>query len=130
MISPLSEENQTLHALSALAQVQRLRAFRALVVAGAAGLSAGALAQQLELAPSSLSFHLKQLVHANLIHCQAQGRFLIYRANFERMNAVLAYLSEHCCQGQVCDLVPSTCAAPLSTSPLQSQAALCKPPHL
>jgi DNA-binding transcriptional ArsR family regulator len=89
-----------LQALAALAQVQRLRAFRALVVAGPTGLTAGDLALRLQLAPNALSFHLKGLSQAGLINSEAQGRFVLYRARFERMNGLLAYLVEHCCEGQ------------------------------
>ena len=88
--------------LGALAQPSRLRAFRALVVAGQQGLTAGALALQLDVPPSSLSFHLKELTHAGLVDCEPQGRFLLYRARFGRMNALIHYLTEHCCQGQSC----------------------------
>ena len=95
-------ESQALDALGALAQALRLRAFRALVVAGADGMTAGALAEQLGVSPSALSFHLKELARADLVESESQGRFIVYRAHFERMNALLAYLTEHCCQGQDC----------------------------
>lgn len=104
-INPI--EQQAVRALSALAQVQRLRAFRALVVAGPEGLTPGAMAAQLEIAPSALSFHLKELAHADLVSVEPQGRHLIYRAQFDRMNALLAYLTEHCCAGQPCEAVPA-----------------------
>ena len=89
-------------ALAALAAPARLRAFRALVVAGPEGLTPGTMAEQLEVAPSALSFHLKELTHAGLVSSEARGRNLIYRADFARMNGLLAYLTEHCCQGQAC----------------------------
>ncbi|MGQ9724690.1 MAG: ArsR/SmtB family transcription factor [Tepidimonas sp.] len=95
-------ETQTLHALAALAQSIRLRVFRALVVAGPAGLTPGALAAALGVAPSALSFHLKELLHAGLVTQQRHGRNLIYRAAFDTMNALLAYLTENCCQGNAC----------------------------
>jgi ArsR family transcriptional regulator len=104
-------ETLAIAALAALAQPSRLRAFRALVVAGAEGLTAGALAQQLDVPPSSLSFHLKELAHAGLIQSEPQGRFLLYRAEFARMNALLAYLTEHCCQGQDCGVNQTVCAS-------------------
>lgn len=100
-------EQEAVRALAALAQVQRLRAFRALVVAGPAGLTPGAMAEQLDVAPSALSFHLKELAHAGLVSIEPQGRRLIYRAQFGRMNALLAYLTEHCCAGQPCEAVPA-----------------------
>ena len=83
-INPI--EQQAVRALSALAQVQRLRAFRALVVAGPEGLTPGAMAEQLGVSPSALSFHLKELAHADLVSVEPQGRHLIYRAQFDRMN--------------------------------------------
>jgi DNA-binding transcriptional ArsR family regulator len=106
-------ESQAVEAMAALAQTQRLRAFRALVVAGSEGLSAGALGNLLQLTPSALSFHLKTLSHAGLITGQASGRHLIYRAEFARMNNLLTYLMQDCCQGQSCAVVPekaSTCS--------------------
>lgn len=121
--SPSLEEPDAVLALAALAQTQRLRAFRALVIAGPTGLSAGTLAQQLELAPSALSFHLKELAHVGLIGSQNQGRFVIYSARFERMNALLAYLTEHCCAGQSCGPAQACGTAP---QPASSQAQPCR----
>ncbi len=111
-ISPLITETHAVKSLAALAQAQRLRAFRALVVAGSDGLTPGVMAEQLDIAASALSFHLKELVHSGLASCEPRGRNLIYRANFDHMTALLAYLTEHCCQGQAC-AVPdvSACTA-------------------
>lgn len=89
-------------ALSALAQEVRLRLFRALVVSGPQGLTPGALAAQFEVAPNTLSFHLKELTHSGLVNQERQGRHLIYRVSFDQMNQVLAYLTQNCCQGQTC----------------------------
>ena len=97
------DETAALKALAALAQTQRLRAFRALVVAGPGGLTPGAMAEQLAVAPSALSFHLKELSYSGLVTSEARGRNLIYRANFPQMNGVLRYLTEHCCGGQPCE---------------------------
>jgi ArsR family transcriptional regulator len=106
------DEVAAVRALAALAQAQRLRTFRALVVAGPDGLTPGAIAEQLEVAPSALSFHLKELAHSGLVSSEPRGRNLIYRANFEQMNALLGYLSEHCCQGQACAVTDTaSCAA-------------------
>jgi DNA-binding transcriptional ArsR family regulator len=105
MESKLSEPDVVL-ALAALAQPLRLRVFRALVVAGPVGLTPGALSEALGAAPTTLSFHLKELAHAQLISQERDGRHLIYRADFTRMNGLLGYLTEHCCQGQPC------CGAP------------------
>lgn len=96
------ESKSVVKALAALAQPSRLEAFRALVVAGEAGLTPGALSAALQVAPNTLSFHLKELVHADLVSQERNGRNLIYRAQFDRMNAVLAYLTQNCCQGEPC----------------------------
>ncbi|PUE61398.1 transcriptional regulator [Limnohabitans sp. Rim8] len=101
-------DTQVVEALAALAQGQRLRAFRALVVAGKEGLTPSALAALLQIAPSALSFHLKNLSHAGLVSAEASGRNLIYRAEFARMNNLLTYLTQDCCQGQSCAVVPET----------------------
>ena len=104
------EETQAVTALAALAQGQRLRAFRALVVAGPQGLTPSALSAALDVAPNALSFHLKALAAAGLVTVEPRGRNLIYRADFQVMNAVLGYLTEHCCAGAACELTaPSAC---------------------
>lgn len=86
----------------ALAQSVRLRVFRALVVAGPEGMTPGALTEALAVPATSLSFHLKELTNAGLVSQERQGRHLIYRASFDQMNDLLAYLTENCCQGQAC----------------------------
>ncbi|ATA52867.1 transcriptional regulator [Variovorax boronicumulans] len=96
------EEKNVIQALAALAQPVRLQVFRALVVAGPVGLTPGVLAEQLGVPSTSLSFHLKELTHANLVSQERDGRNLIYRAVFEQMNALLGYLTENCCQDEAC----------------------------
>lgn len=96
------KELDVVRSLAALAQEVRLRVFRALVVAGTEGLTPGVLSEQLAVPSNSLSFHLKELVHAGLISQERQGRNLIYRASFETMNELLGYLTENCCQGATC----------------------------
>lgn len=106
------DEIQILVALAGLAQVQRLRTFRALVVAGPDGLTPTAIAEQLGMTPSALSFHLKTLTHALLLSVEQRGRNLIYRANFETMNSLMGYLTEHCCQGAACEVAElAACAS-------------------
>jgi ArsR family transcriptional regulator, arsenate/arsenite/antimonite-responsive transcriptional repressor len=100
----LFAESQAVKSLAALAQAQRLRAFRALVVAGTDGLTPSLMAEKLDIAASALSFHLKELVHSGLASVEPKGRNLIYRANFLQMNALLAYLTEHCCEGMPCEI--------------------------
>ena len=106
------EESDVVKALAALAQPIRLQVFRALVVAAPRGMVPGTMAEGLGISPSSLSFHLKELVHAGLVTQERASRNLIYRAAFERMNAVLQYLTLNCCQGDECavDTVAASCS--------------------
>ncbi len=85
--------------LASLAQPTRLDVFRALVVAGSYGLAAGTLAEQLGVSAPVLSFHLKELRVNSLIDSEQQGRFVIYRARYDTMNALLAFMTENCCAG-------------------------------
>jgi DNA-binding transcriptional ArsR family regulator len=91
-------------ALAALAQPARLRIFRALVGAGPEGMTPGDLSSTLGVPASTLSFHLKELTHAGLATQERDGRRLIYRPALARMNALLGYLTAHCCQGVDCGL--------------------------
>ena len=102
------EEATAIQSLAALAQAMRLRVFRSLVVAGTQGRTPGQLGEELEVAGATLSFHLKELAAAGLVTQQRDGRNLIYRADFAQMNALLGYLTEHCCQGQACEAVPDS----------------------
>jgi DNA-binding transcriptional ArsR family regulator len=95
-------------ALSALAQESRLAIFRALIVAGPTGRTPSVLADALKLPPATLSFHLKELTHAQLLTQERQGRYLIYRVNIPGMNEVLGYLTKNCCQGEgICVDLPN-----------------------
>jgi ArsR family transcriptional regulator, arsenate/arsenite/antimonite-responsive transcriptional repressor len=109
------DENAAVASLAALAQGMRLRVFRALVGAGPQGLTPGALSATLDVPASTLSFHLKELMRAGLVSQQRDGRHLIYRPALEQMNALLGYLSAHCCQttdSGPCDIeAASGCAA-------------------
>lgn len=93
------EERHIVACLSALAQPVRLRVFRALVGAGARGLTPGALGGALDVLPATLSFHLKELARAGLVTQQRNGRHLIYRASVAPVDALIAHLSAHCCPG-------------------------------
>ena len=96
------ESKDVIVALTALAQASRLAVFRLLVQAGEEGVPAGKIAVALDIPPSSLSFHLKELSYAGLIKSKQSGRFVIYSANYERMRGVLGYLSDNCCNGKTC----------------------------
>ena len=86
-------------ALAALAQDTRLAIYRLLVKRGPDGHAAGEIAARLDLPGATLSFHLKALTQAKLVEVRRSGRFLHYRANFARMNELVAYLTENCCSG-------------------------------
>lgn len=96
------EEKDVIRSLAALAHALRLQVFRALVVAGPQGLTPSVMAEGTGVAPTALSFHLKELVNAGLVTQERQGRNLVYRAAFEQMNGLLSYLTANCCQGQPC----------------------------
>ncbi|QIE29285.1 ArsR/SmtB family transcription factor [Caballeronia sp. SBC2] len=85
-------------ALAALAQETRLATFRLLVTAGPPGMSAGAIAEHLGLAAPTMSFHLKELAHSGLIEGEAQGRFVVYRAQYDHMQQLIDFLMENCCE--------------------------------
>lgn len=102
------ETRQVLAALSAIAQESRLAIFRLLVQVGPDGMAASKIAEQLDIVPSSLSFHLKELVHAGLITSRSAGRFVIYAADVAVMNGLIGYLTENCCGGVPCG--PAGCA--------------------
>lgn len=86
--------------LAALAQETRLEVFRLLVQAGPDGLPAGAIAEQVGVPPSTLSFHLKELDHAGLVRFWRVQRQIFYAAEYERMRELLTHLTEHCCGGR------------------------------
>ncbi len=89
--------SDALACLGSLAQETRLSVFRLLVQTGPGGLAAGALAETLKVPATSLSFHLQALLHAGLITQERRGRQLIYSANYSRMDALIAFLTENCC---------------------------------
>jgi|TARA_B110000305_G_C19292529_1_gene564916 ArsR family transcriptional regulator, arsenate/arsenite/antimonite-responsive transcriptional repressor len=97
-------EISVIKALSALAQTNRLQIFRELVQKGTEGMTPALISESLGLAANTLSFHLKELMNADLISQERIGRNLIYRAQYDRMAAVLSFLTQNCCQGEVCEL--------------------------
>ena len=96
------KDQEVVRVLAALAHASRLQIFRQLVVAGPLGMTPTQLSEALSMQATALSFHLKELTQAALITQERDGRNLIYRAAFDTMNAVLAYLTDQCCQGQPC----------------------------
>jgi ArsR family transcriptional regulator len=106
------ETKSALTALTGLAQETRLEIFRELVEQGPEGLAAGALAERLGLANATLSFHLKELTHAQLVNARQAGRFIYYSANFTTMTDLVAYLTENCCRGKTCDIACAPVSRP------------------
>jgi ArsR family transcriptional regulator, arsenate/arsenite/antimonite-responsive transcriptional repressor len=96
------EKTDAVAALAALAQDSRLDVFRLLVQAGPDGMPAGAVADQLELAPNTLTFHFDRLRMAGLVTVRREGRSMIYAARFDKMNALVSFLTENCCGGTPC----------------------------
>ncbi|MBL8704308.1 MAG: helix-turn-helix transcriptional regulator [Rhodospirillales bacterium] len=115
------DTRQAVLALGALAQETRLDLFRLLVQRGPEGLPAGVIAEKLGVLPSSLSFHLQQLVYAGLITQRRASRQIIYTAAFESMNALMGYLTENCCMQASCASDAAGCApARLDEKPRRS----------
>lgn len=96
------EKAEALEALGGLSQESRLDIFRLLVEQGPEGLPAGAIAERLDIANATLSFHLKELSHARLVGARQAGRFIYYSANLDTVNGLVAYLTENCCKGAGC----------------------------
>ena len=107
-------------ALGSLAQETRLATYRLLVEAGPEGIPAGQIAELLDVAPAALSFHLKELSGARLVSSRSEGRFIYYSADFERMAALMSYMTQNCCRGMpqecltVMETALSECCSPAS----------------
>ena len=95
-------DTEVVKALAALAQESRLRLFRLLVVAGREGATPTRMGEVLDIAPTSISFHMKELVNAGLVSQERDGRHIIYRAQVESMNELLGFLTANCCGGEPC----------------------------
>jgi len=111
------ETKSALLALAALAQHARLSVFRTLVQAGPAGLAAGRIAELTGIHPSSLSFHLKELAHADLVASRQDGRFVIYTSRFGTMNSLISFLTDNCCGGNPCGPAEAACASHAAAQP-------------
>ena len=96
------EKTGAVMALAALAQDNRLDVFRLLVRAGPEGMPAGTVAEALDLAPNTLTFHFDRLRTAGLVTVRREGRSMIYAAQYEAMDDLLGFLTENCCSGVSC----------------------------
>lgn len=104
------EDKDVVRALAALAQDLRLKLFRALVVAGNQGMTPTVMAEGAGVPPATVSFHLKELMNAGLVTQERMGRNLIYRASFDKINAVMMFMTANCCGGEACvELADATC---------------------
>ncbi|MBL8577723.1 MAG: winged helix-turn-helix transcriptional regulator [Mesorhizobium sp.] len=112
------DERQALTAFGALSQETRLRILRLLVVAGPDGVAAGAIAEQVEVSPSNVSFHLKELERAGLVSARRDSRSIVYSAEFDSLTGLIRFLMEDCCAGR-----PEICA-PAASAPCCSPKAL------
>ena len=93
------ELSNSINILSALAHESRLVIFKQLVQAGPNGLQPKSLSNNLNMPAATLSFHLKELFHANLVEKNKQGRFIYYSAQYQTMDELIDYLKENCCSG-------------------------------
>jgi ArsR family transcriptional regulator len=114
------EKSNAVAALAALAQDNRLDVFRLLVEAGPDGMPAGQVAEALDLAPNTLTFHFDRLRGAGLVTVRREGRSMIYTAQYDTMNALLAFLTENCCGG-----IPGRCL-PAQRRKTVGRASRCK----
>lgn len=106
--SGIVKSKDAVEALAALAQDSRLAVYRLLVKRGPKGYPAGEIAERLDIPAPTLSFHLKALAQAGLVNLRREGRFVHYSANFVRMNALVAFLTENCCS--LADACEPACA--------------------
>jgi len=111
------EQRQAIASFGALSQETRLQIVRMLVVAGPDGMSAGSIAERLEVSPSNVSFHLKELDRAGLVGQQREARSIIYTANYDALSGLVRFLMEDCCSGhpEICvPVATATCCAPMT----------------
>lgn len=114
---PPMQTTQTVKMLSALAQESRLSIFRLLVQQGPEGLPVGVIGEHLGIPSATLSFHLKELLHAGLVTSRQSGRFIYYAPVIEAMNDLVGFLTENCCGGQSCKPPTQRAKAPTAARP-------------
>jgi DNA-binding transcriptional ArsR family regulator len=109
------KESQALTAFAALSQETRLGIVRLLVRAGADGVAAGDVAEAVSVSASNVSFHLKELERSGLIAARREARSIIYRANYDALRDLIAFLMKDCCAGhpEICaPVLAETCCPP------------------
>lgn len=112
------DKRQALVSFGALAQETRLRIIRILVVAGQEGMAAGAIADEVGVSATNVSFHLKELERAGLVSQHRAARLVIYSASYEALAGLVRYLIEDCCAGhpEICAPARETPSAVASTT--------------
>ena len=113
------DERQATLAFGALAQETRLNIVRMLVSAGPAGMAAGAIAEKAGVAPSNVSFHLKDLEHAGMVGSRREARSIIYSANYDTLSGLIQFLMKDCCAGhpEICTpALAASCCPPAKTT--------------
>ena len=119
------EERQALIAFGAMSQETRLRIVRLLVKAGPQGMAAGAVAEAVDVSPSNVSFHLKELERAGLVTARRDSRSIVYSAEYDALSGLIRFLMEDCCGGhpEICaPALAPTCCAPAEANALQEIA--------
>lgn len=109
------EERHALMAFGAMSQETRLRIVRLLVKTGPEGMAAGAVANTVEVSPSNVSFHLKELERAGLVTARRDSRSILYSAQYEALSGLIRFLLEDCCGGrpEICEPARAVaCRAP------------------
>ncbi len=122
-VSPSMKTADAIKVLSALAQESRLAIFRLLIEQGPEGLPVGAIGDRLGLANATLSFHLKELLHAGLVTSRQSGRFIFYAPVIAAMNGLVGYLTENCCAASGGQCLPT----PVVKRATTKRAATAKP---
>jgi DNA-binding transcriptional ArsR family regulator len=116
------DERQALIAFGALSQETRLRILRMLVTAGPEGVAAGSIADSVEVSPSNVSFHLKELERAGLVSARRDSRSIVYSAEYDALTGLIRFLMEDCCSGkpEICaPAIAAPCCSPVSDGCVQ-----------
>lgn len=116
------DERQAMIAFAALAQETRLRIVRILVQAGPTGMPAGGIAEEVDVSPSNVSFHLKELEHAGIVRARREARSIIYSAEYESLSGLIEFLMKDCCAGHPKVLTPALAKSCCSPSKARARA--------
>jgi ArsR family transcriptional regulator len=96
------KNTNAISAFLALGQETRLNIFRLIVQRGDVGLTPSQIIEKLGIPNATLSFHLKELLNAELLLVERQSRNLIYRPNAKLVQDLSDFLLDNCCGGKSC----------------------------